>query len=350
MDYGFNKKKQNFKEILIGRIKMKIAYIMPVGTSLTGKADGVRMQALIWREALVKRGHQVDLIEAWGEYDWASYDAIHLFSQGCWLFMIEELSGKNPKVVVSPIIDTNVPRWKYRLASYWGCHRLRIESQNYVMRRQSQFTSRFLARSQYEKDYIKCCTYMDDAHIDIVPLSYRLEATAERVPKEKFCFHISQFTSDRKNVMRLMEAAVKYGFQLVVAGSRGSAEAFAPFKEMADKHDNITILGYLTDEELESYYNRAKVFALPSLFEGVGLVALEAAMHHCDIVLTNLGGPKEYYGGHAHLVNPYSVDEIGRAVTEALNAEENVALYDFVKANSSLDHCVELLEECYKRL
>lgn len=329
---------------------MKIAYLMPVGTSITGKADGVRMQALIWRDALVKRGHQVDLIEAWGEYDWASYDALHFFGQGTWLFMIEELSKKNPKIVVSPIIDTNMPLWKYKLASFWGSHKLRIESQNYVMRRMSKFSSRFLARSNYEKEYIKSCTYLDDANIDIVPLSYRLGNKVTKCQKEKFCFHISQFTSDRKNVMRLMQAAVKYQFKLVIAGSRGSKEAFAPFKEMADKHDNITILGYLTDEELEDYYNRAKVFALPSLFEGVGLVALEAAMHYCDIVLTNLGGPKEYYGGFAHLVNPYSVDEIGKAVVEALDAGENVQLYDFVKTNSSLEHCVELLEECYKQL
>lgn len=329
---------------------MKIAYLMPIGTSITGKADGVRMQALIWRDALVKRGHQVDLIEAWGEYDWASYDALHFFGQGTWLFMIEELSKKNPKIVVSPIIDSNTPLWKYKLASYWGCHRLRIESQNYVMRRISKFSSRFLARSNYEKEYIKSCTYLDDANIDIVPLSYRLDSKGEKYEKEKFCFHISQFTSDRKNVMRLMQAAVKFNFKLVVAGSRGSKEAFAPFKEMADKHDNITILGYLTDEELENYYNRAKVFALPSLFEGVGLVALEAAMHHCDIVLTNLGGPKEYYGGFAHLVNPYSIDDIGKAIIEALDAKDNLPLFNFVKANSSLKHCMDLLEDCYKRL
>ena len=329
---------------------MKIAYIMPVGTSITGKADGVRMQALIWRDALIKRGHIVDLIEAWGEYDWSSYDALHFFGQGSWLFMIEELSKKNPKIIVSPIIDTNTPLWKYHLASLWGCHRLRIESLNYVMRRMSKFSSRFLARSNYEREYIKSCTYLTTDNIDIVPLSYRLDFKGNRCEKENFCFHISQFTSDRKNVMRLMQAAVKYDFKLVVAGSRGNNEAFAPFKEMAERHDNITILGYLTDDELEDYYNRAKVFALPSLFEGVGLVALEAAMHHCDIVLTNLGGPKEYYGGYAHLVDPYNIDEIGLAVSKALKGNENTRLYEFVKSNSSIDHCIDLLEKSYKRL
>ncbi len=150
--------------------------------------------------------------------------------------------------------------------------------------------------------------------------------------------------------MRLMEAAVKYNFRLVVAGSRGCEADFAPFRDMASRHDNITILGYLTEDELQSYYSRAKVFALPSTCEGVGLVALEAAMHHCDIVLTNLGAPKEYYGGYAHLVNPFSVDEIGQAVTEALAEGDNTALYQYVKENSSPEHCLELLEECYKKL
>ena len=42
---------------------------------------------------------------------------------------------------------------------------------------------------------------------------------------------------------------------------------------------NIEILGFVSDDELISLYNRAKVFALPSINEGVGLVALEAAVH-----------------------------------------------------------------------
>ncbi len=158
---------------------MKIAYLMPVNTALTGKSNGIRMQALIWRDALVARGHEVDLVESWGEYDWASYDAVHLFSQGYWLSLIEELSGKNSKIVVSPIIDSNTPLWQYKMASHWGCHRLRVESQNSVIRRQSKFVSRFLARSRYEKEHIKSCTVMPDERIDIVPLSYRISGGAK---------------------------------------------------------------------------------------------------------------------------------------------------------------------------
>ena len=76
----------------------------------------------------------------------------------------------------------------------------------------------------------------------------------------------------------------------------------------------------MSDDQLEDLYRRAKVFCLPSIGEGVGLVALEAASFGCDIVVTRIGGPKEYYDDMAYVVNPYKVDEIGLAVLNALQA------------------------------
>jgi len=115
---------------------------------------------------------------------------------------------------------------------------------------------------------------------------------------------------------------------------------------------NIDILGFVSDEELVSLYNRAKVFALPSLNEGVGLVALEAAIHGCNIVITNLGGPKEYYEkGLAQLVNPYDIDDIGQAVLRAL--EDNTSqpqLRDSLIQKYNVSACVNKLVECYQSI
>ena len=82
---------------------------------------------------------------------------------------------------------------------------------------------------------------------------------------------------------------------------------------------NIEYLGEVNEEELVSLYKRAKVFALPSLREGVGMAALEAAAYGCEIVLTCVGAPKEYYEGRALLVNPQSINEIGAAIIKAIN-------------------------------
>ena len=102
----------------------------------------------------------------------------------------------------------------------------------------------------------------------------------------------------------------------------------------------------LSDEELIAYYKKCKVFALPSLLEGVGMVALEAAAYGAEIVLTNIGAPKEYWDGHAELVNPYNIDEIGKAIVKCLNKDlSQSSMLDFIKENYSLEACTRKLIE-----
>lgn len=50
-------------------------------------------------------------------------------------------------------------------------------------------------------------------------------------------------------------------------------------------------------------------------------MALEAAAYGCDIVITSVGGPKEYYNGLAKTVDPYNIDEIGVGVREFLDGQ-----------------------------
>lgn len=88
---------------------------------------------------------------------------------------------------------------------------------------------------------------------------------------------------------------------------------------------------------------------MPSLNEGVGLVALEAAAYGCEIVITSLGGPKEYYGDLAEVVNPYSIDEIGSAVSRLMDNEimHQPMLADYVHAEFSNESVGEKLERIY---
>jgi glycosyltransferase involved in cell wall biosynthesis len=86
-------------------------------------------------------------------------------------------------------------------------------------------------------------------------------------------------TQPRKNVPRLIEAAKKYQFNLKLVGNKGNAESEKRIRALIGDSQNIEILGFISDEELSLLYDKAKVFALPSINEGVGLVALEAAMH-----------------------------------------------------------------------
>ena len=111
-------------------------------------------------------------------------------------------------------------------------------------------------------------------------------------------------------------------------------------------------MGFVSDEELSMLYNKAKVFALPSINEGVGLVALEASMHGCNIVITKLGGPKEYYPkGMAQTVNPYDIDDIGQAVLKALDDNTSQpSLREYIKNTYNVSSCTDKLIEYYTKL
>lgn len=332
---------------------MKIAYIMYPGACYLGAGDGQKMQAEIWLKELERKGHQVDRINSWGHYDWKSYDVIHVFGFGLWNYdMIHWGSGINPNFVFSPIIDTNMPMWKYRIATYAGCSKLRLYTQNYALRRLKPDIKLFFARSEYEANYLRQGYGIEDNKIAIVPLSYRETNYDPTVKKEPFCLFAGTMTQPRKNVPRLIEAAKKYGFPLKLVGNTGNTESEAQLRALIDNAPDIEILGFVCDEELSSLYNRAKVFALPSINEGVGLVALEAAICGCNIVITNLGGPKEYYEkGTVELVNPYDINDIGKAVLKALeNTTAQPKLRNTLIKKYNVSTCVDKLIDYYQQI
>ena len=332
---------------------MKIAYIMYPGACYIGTSDGSKMQAEIWLKELERKGHSVEKINPWGHYDWKSFDIIHVFGFGLWNYdMIHWGAGLNPNYIFSPIIDTITPMWKYKLATHFGCSRLRLFSQNYALRKLRPNIKLFLARTAYEANYLRKGYDIEDKKIDIIPLSYREDHYDPSIPKEPFCMFTGTMTQPRKNVPNLILAAKKYGFKLVLVGNKGNAQSEKKLRALIGDSPNIELKGFVSDDELISLYNRAKVFALPSLNEGVGLVALEAAVHGCNIVITNLGGPKEYYSPDtAQIVNPYSIDEIGQGIINALNDNSSQPkLRKQILQKYNVSACTDQLINCYLKV
>ena len=164
---------------------MNIAYIMYPGACYIGAGDGSKMQAEIWAKELENKGHQVERINPWGHYNWKVFDIVHVFGFGLWNYdMIHWGSGLNPNFVFSPIIDTNTPMWKYRLATYIGCKSLRLFSQNYALRQMRNDIRLFLARSEYEAYYLHQGYNISKDKISIVPLSYRETNYNPNIQKE----------------------------------------------------------------------------------------------------------------------------------------------------------------------
>lgn len=149
-------------------------------------------------------------------------------------------------------------------------------------------------------------------------------------------------------MIRLIQAANKYHFKLVLAGNTGTKEDLNRIKKEIGNNPNIQILGFISEERKIELYSKAKVFALPSICEGVGIVAVDAAYCGCDIVITNDGGPKEYYNKLAIEVSPYSIDEIGIACNTFLKGKTfQPTLSEYIKNNYSTEKIFQLLVNTY---
>jgi glycosyltransferase involved in cell wall biosynthesis len=82
--------------------------------------------------------------------------------------------------------------------------------------------------------------------------------------------------------------------------------------------NEVRFLGFIPIEVLRIFYDEAKVFVFPSLYEGFGLPPLEAMAHGTPVVTSNVSSLPEVVGNAAVLVNPENVFEIMRALHRVL--------------------------------
>jgi glycosyltransferase involved in cell wall biosynthesis len=330
---------------------MRVAYIL--SHSRLSPTNGVVSQALTWKEGLEQNGHKVTLINMWEANNWKEFDILHFFGFSQYTYeFVRAVKRINPNIVVSPILDPPVSKLAMKLYSYWGCEKLRLFNLNYCLRLAKDDIKLMLTRSNFENGYISESFGFPNSKIATVRLSYddnKFISKEHHSVREDFCLHISLLMDERKNVRRLIEAAKKYNFNLKLGGKLRNDGEVKLLNEWINGADNVEYLGFLSTKVMLDLYSKAKVFALPSTFEGVGIVGLEAAAMGCDIVVTNVGGPKEYYSGYATNVNPFSIDDIGLAISNALNKNDsNQDLNHYVRHNYSLRKITEDLVNSYK--
>jgi len=117
----------------------------------------------------------------------------------------------------------------------------------------------------------------------------------------------------RKNTGRLVEAFEQAapGWKLLLAGSFGfDSESARERIERSPRRQDIQVLGYVTDSQLEDLYRRASILAFPSLDEGFGMTVLDAMARGVPVLTSNISAMPEVAGDAALLVDPADVQSI----------------------------------------
>src|SRR6201993_1641841 len=136
--------------------------------------------------------------------------------------------------------------------------------------------------------------------------------------------------SPHKNVVRMIEAfsALKTELErdqaypdlkLIIIGDdlSGNPDLRRTVVRSGVQND-VRFLGFIPIEVLRIFYDSAKIFVFPSLYEGFGLPPLEAMAHGTPVVTSNATSLPEVVGNAAVLVNPENVFEIMRALHRVL--------------------------------
>ena len=82
--------------------------------------------------------------------------------------------------------------------------------------------------------------------------------------------------------------------------------------------NDVRFMGFVPIDVLRIFYDAAKVFVFPSLYEGFGLPPLEAMAHGTPVLTSNTSSIPEVVGNAAVLVNPENVFEMMRALQSVL--------------------------------
>lgn len=142
--------------------------------------------------------------------------------------------------------------------------------------------------------------------------------TVLRLPSYSYILVIGS-ADPRKNVARLIQAwssiqdRMPRDLWMVVIGVTRHSRVFAGI-ELGNVPENVLFADHVDDRLLPGLYAGALGVAYVSVYEGFGLPALEAMSSGTPVLVSNCSSLPEVVGDAALFVDPFDVDEIGKAI------------------------------------
>ncbi|MDP9267380.1 MAG: glycosyltransferase family 4 protein [Acidobacteriota bacterium] len=215
-----------------------------------------------------------------------------------------------------------------------------------LSRRALAGASRILSVSKFTKSEIVRYFHIPEAKIEVIPNAiderFRVgHATAadralvaERYQVNYPFLLYAGNIKPHKNLVRIIEAFSVLKAELKKEGKFPDLKLIIIGDELSKHPDlrrtviksgverDVRFLGFVSIDTLRIFYDLAKIFVFPSLYEGFGLPPLEAMALGTPVVTSNTSSLPEVVGQAAVLVNPENVFEITRALLRVLLDQE----------------------------
>ncbi|WP_336339248.1 glycosyltransferase family 4 protein [Haloarcula brevis] len=151
-----------------------------------------------------------------------------------------------------------------------------------------------------------------------------------------------------KSLSEIKDAEIEF----LIAGTGRHKDHLEETAESLDVAEQTRFLGYVSEDELPELYSSADVFVLPSLYEGFGLVLLEAMASGTPVIGTDVGGiPTAVDDGTTGLLVNRNVPSLTTAINRIVQNEDyrkELSQNAIEKAeDTSWDSIVNSVEQMY---
>ncbi len=190
-------------------------------------------------------------------------------------------------------------------------------------RRAAELSDMIITVSRFTASQVEQLLGVPSGRIRVIPHGADIRPISSG-PRENLVLFVGAIQR-RKNIARLVRAfeRLPHEWRLALAGAPdgfGAAEELRAVEE-SPRRDAIDVLGYVSQPDLERLYQRARIFAFPSLDEGFGMPVLDAMAHGVPVITSTRSALPEVAGDAALLVDPANLDAIGDAMTSLASDE-----------------------------
>ena len=335
-----------------------VGYLVPASSGFTNKPSGVVSLARATIRAATEAGYNTRLLSPWDGAQMPSVDLVHAFSASASYIGGRRMTGV--PWVLSPIHDSTMNAWAYRSAVLAGrivprvfteqAQKWQLYNEVDVLASMSHDEVARIRRQMGElrsKSVVLHCTVPVPGAVS--PARLRQVRVELGIP-DRYCLAVCDWGAKRKNIRRLLLALEGMPIPLVLAGTPTQGELATEIRLLGGANPNVTLLGFL-DQELVTYLMAgAHAYLQPSLEEGAGLAAMEAATYGCSVLSSTRGGSREHLGPSAVYVEPTKVDSIRHGLTQVWKAGRDGTVGQYVVRHRSSEQLPAQLDALYRRL
>lgn len=195
-------------------------------------------------------------------------------------------------------------------------------------RRAARSAQRVICVSGYTANDVVRRYGVDEARVRIVPNAPSLPIGVEPVPNDGPYLLAVGDLRPKKNLLRLVQAFARLRreglpHRLVLAGIDSGPEADR-VRAAADGAP-VRLTGYLSDARLDALMRGADALVHPSLYEGFGLVLVEAMARGVPVVVARATALPETGGDAAEYFDPLDVADMAAAIGRVVGDRERHA-------------------------